>query len=70
MSNSKKHTRFKYKKQFLSEPIGNAERERIEDLLAKLIAQAYAEENPEFFQSVNSNDIEDKESHYDGVKAK
>ena len=68
MATGKKHTRFKFKRQFSSEPMTSAEWARIEEMLAKLIAQAYAEENPELFQNMNSNDSKDKKSRYDEVK--
>lgn len=50
MSTDKKHTRFKFKKQFSAEPMPASEWARIEDLLARLIAEAYAEEHPEDFK--------------------
>jgi len=49
MATGKKHNRFTFKRQFSPELMSATEWARIEDLLAKLIAQAYAEEHPELF---------------------
>ena len=49
MSKERKNTRFKFTRRFSDEPISKAEWENLEDLLARLIAQAYVDDHPELF---------------------
>ena len=58
----KQHNRFKFNRVFSEEPLQKPEWSNLEDLLARLIAQAYAEEHPESFQTTNSNHSSDQVS--------
>ena len=49
MNSSNKNNRFKFNRRFLKEPLPEADWNKVEDILARLIAQAYAEDNPEQF---------------------
>ena len=49
MSKNEKNTRFTFNQKLSEEPLQKADWCKAEDLLARLIAQAYAEDNPEFF---------------------
>ena len=53
MSNRTQNNRFNFKRRFSEEPLPEPDWNNIEDLLARLIAQAYAEDHPEQF-NINS----------------
>lgn len=63
----KGHRRFEIKKRFSSEAMSEAEWGRVGDLLARMIAEVYAEEHAELFQGVNTKE-EDKETQGNEVK--
>ncbi|MCD6216385.1 hypothetical protein J7L05_00820 [bacterium] len=51
MSEKRKNNRFTYNQRFSVEPISKPDWNKVEDLLARLIAQAYAEDHPEQFST-------------------
>jgi hypothetical protein len=64
MASGKKHNRFTFKRTYSSEQMSTAEWDRFEDLLARLVAQAYANEHPELFElkPINPSDQGMKDS--------
>ena len=54
MGLGRKNNRFKFNRVFSEEPLQKADWDKLEDLLARLIAQAYAEDNSELFNTDTS----------------
>ena len=55
MSEKRKNNRFSFSQRFSEEPLQKADWNKVEDLLARLIAQAYAEDHPEEFNTDTTN---------------
>ncbi len=60
MASCKKNNRFTFTQRFSDEPIQEADWNNIEDLLARMIAQAYVDDHPELFQPAHRNNSSDK----------